>query len=829
MPAAEEDEGDSEPDKPEFKIDYNTVSVQVKDKRYDGKPHSLRGYPVWDFQEVSPTFTFEVTGTTEAGNSYTNDTTQAIAYANVSTDFAAAYDRIAPTEAGSYTLEISAEIDNPAYKYEKSPQRFPFVITHLHSSSMKLTGVSGINDKTYDGKSVDFSSQIGNAKVKTENDVEIAGTGELSFTIEKRDDDSGEYEEVEGMPSQTGKYRLVVTLAEGKSYDKTEWEFPFEIKSQALTITVKDQEMYVGAEALKAGDPLPENRYPLKDQYEIEGLVEGNKTEFENDLKIVVTQDVDSDKTGIYDLAVDGIDEEKWSDYEITWTGAKLTVKGLLHSVDGNLKGVTNIKNGTTLADIAKLLPKQTTIYLYSDGKAPVTSGGSGSTAGSGGDDNTGESGGDDNTEEPGGDDLGDSDDGDTGNQDNKGGSDDKDGSGGSDTSDDAEEPDTPEESYVLNTATAQIVWDTVRTAPGTTYNVNGKTAQTFRMQGTVQLPELIYTNDSSLLTVTVSVSVREATEDQALRPTADVKAGPVALGTRVSLSTEEPEAQIYYTIDASDPALFGRLYSGPIEIRNTMTIRAVARIYGKQDSQELRITYYLDKSLNPGGNDPDDDGNEVPSEDIPSDETDLPKDSDGIPMGLWVTDMPKDIVYTGSAIKPEVRVYDYKKRLEEKKDYTISYKNNVNAADKNSPKAPTITITGKGNYEGKLVKTFTIAPKDINDADVKADGLTVAYNNKAQKPAPVVTWKNKKLTNNKDYIFDATAYVDPDTYQVKLTGTGNYTGERQIPFTITNGVPVSKLTVSKIAAQTYTGEEIKPEPTVKSGKDILEKGNPLL
>ena len=385
MPAAEEDEGDSEPDKPEFKIDYNTVSVQVKDKRYDGKPHSLRGYPVWDFQEVSPTFTFEVTGTTEAGNSYTNDTTQAIAYANVSTDFAAAYDRIAPTEAGSYTLEISAEIDNPAYKYEKSPQRFPFVITHLHSSSMKLTGVSGINDKTYDGKSVDFSSQIGNAKVKTENDVEIAGTGELSFTIEKRDDDSGEYEEVEGMPSQTGKYRLVVTLAEGKSYDKTEWEFPFEIKSQALTITVKDQEMYVGDEALKAGDPLPENRYPLKDQYEIEGLVEGNKTEFENDLKIVVTQDVDSDKTGIYDLAVDGIDEEKWSDYEITWTGAKLTVKGLLHSVDGNLKGVTNIKNGTTLADIAKLLPKQTTIYLYSDGKAPVTSGGSGSTAGSGG------------------------------------------------------------------------------------------------------------------------------------------------------------------------------------------------------------------------------------------------------------------------------------------------------------------------------------------------------------------------------------------------------------------------------------------------------------
>ena len=817
MPDTQEDESGA--DKPEFTIDYTTVSIQVKDKRYDGSRHSLSGYPIWEEKQISPTFTFKVTGTTVAGNPYTEEKTQEIAYANVSTEFPAAYAGIAPKEAGSYTLVISADIGTAAYEYEDSPQRFPFTITYLHSSDMKLTGISGITDKIYDGKPVDFSGQIRNAKVKTDQDVEIAG--ELSFAIEKRNEDSGEYEKITEIDkdnpsadilskadklSQAGKYRLAVKLAKGDSYAETEWKYPYEIKPHALTITVKDQEMYVGDEGLSAGDPLPKDRFA--EQYEIEGLADTDREEFENALQIVVSQDVASNKTGIYNLAVGGIDEEKWSDYEITWTGAKLTVKGLLHSVNGELKGVTNIKNGTTLADIAKKLPKQTTIYLYSDGKAPAASGGSG---------------GDDNTEAPDGDDSDDSDDPD--NSGNTGDSDDTEGSGDSDTSGDTEEPDTPAEPYTLNTATAQIVWDTVKTAPGTTYNVNGKAAQTFKMQGTVQLPELVYTDDESLLTVTVSVSVREAAEDQALRPTADVKSGPVALGTRVNLSTEEAEAQIYYTIDASDPALYGRLYTGSIEIRNTLTIRAVARIYGKQDSQELRITYYLDKSLNPDGNDPDDDGNVVPPEDIPSDETDLPKDSNGIPQGLWVTDMPKDIVYTGSAIKPEVRVYDYKKLLEEKKDYTISYKNNVNAADKNSSKAPTITITGKGNYEGKLVKTFTIAPKNINDADVKADDLTTAFNNKAQKPAPVVTWKNKKLSNKKDYVcvFDAVGYVEAKTYPVMLTGIGNYTGERKIDFTITNATPASKLTVSKIAAQTYTGKEIEPTVTVKFGKEELQ------
>lgn len=64
-----------------------------------------------------------------------------------------------------------------------------------------------------------------------------------------------------------------------------------------------------------------------------------------------------------------------------------------------------------------------------------------------------------------------------------------------------------------------------------------------------------------------------------------------------------------------------------------------------------------------------------------------------------------EDKTYTGSAITPEVEVKDTARNtvLTKNTDYTISYKNNVNAG------TATITITGKGNYTGTVEKTFKI------------------------------------------------------------------------------------------------------------------------
>ena len=195
---------------------------------------------------------------------------------------------------------------------------------------------------------------------------------------------------------------------------------------------------------------------------------------------------------------------------------------------------------------------------------------------------------------------------------------------------------------------------------------------------------------------------------------------------------------------------------------------------------------------------------------------------------GLWIVEIPAQ-KYTGSAIKPKVEVYHYATKLTEGTDYKVSYKNNKNAGDKDSAKAPTVTVSGKGNYTGKETATFTISPKNIADAEVEADNVSLATNGKVQKPVPVVSWKGKKLKKDKDFTVEypdsgAGAYQNDGVYTVRIVGKGNFHGERTVQFYLTGGNVMSKAKVSSIPAQSYTGKEITPEVTVKYGSAVLTK-----
>lgn len=376
-------------------------------------------------------------------------------------------------------------------------------------------------------------------------------------------------------------------------------------------------------------------------------------------------------------------------------------------------------------------------------------------------------------------------------------------------------------------TETAAVTWDRVATE-GTSYNARKEEEQTFIMGGSVVLPpEVTNISDEGekSLEVKVRVNVREkyAVRDKVAIPTANIATGSgVRRGTAISLSCETEGAEIYYTLDSSQPDRGSdryTLYNNPIEVKvNGFTvIWAYAHKEGQPDSDTVKFYYYI-KSQAEG----EDDEPEVPKEDIPSDGI--------IPEGLWMTEV-SEYTYTGKAIKPEVRVYDYKTRLEEKKDYTIKYANNTKAANRNASKAPSIIITGKGNYEGKVTRTFTIAPKNIGDSDISVDAVTVAYNSKkAQKPAPAVIWNGKKLAAKKDYVVrDANnqeaSYKDVGEYTLTVSGLGNYTGEKTFKFTITDKVLASKFTVAKIPDQTYTGKPIEPSVTVKEKSKVLTLG----
>lgn len=204
----------------------------------------------------------------------------------------------------------------------------------------------------------------------------------------------------------------------------------------------------------------------------------------------------------------------------------------------------------------------------------------------------------------------------------------------------------------------------------------------------------------------------------------------------------------------------------------------------------------------------------------------DIPEDGI-IPQGLWISNITEQ-TYTGNAIKPVVRVYDYKTLLKEKKDYVISYKNNKKVNDAKVAKiAPTIIVTGKGNYSGKETQTFVISPKDITEEDVMASEIALKSNGKVQKPVPIVMWNGKKLTNKRDFVVSYPdvgngAYKENGTYKVVLNGTGNYAGSREVMLTITSSKLIPKLKIDKIADQPYTGNKITPKPVVKDGKNVL-------
>ena len=105
---------------------------------------------------------------------------------------------------------------------------------------------------------------------------------------------------------------------------------------------------------------------------------------------------------------------------------------------------------------------------------------------------------------------------------------------------------------------------------------------------------------------------------------------------------------------------------------------------------------------------------------------------------------------YTGKALKPAPKVVLKGKTLKAGKDYTVSYKNNVNVGK------ATVTIKGKGSYTGTKTKTFKINPK----------GTSLKSVAKASK-AVKVKWTKQSAKMKKSRI---------SGYQILLATNGKFT-----------------------------------------------------
>ena len=93
------------------------------------------------------------------------------------------------------------------------------------------------------------------------------------------------------------------------------------------------------------------------------------------------------------------------------------------------------------------------------------------------------------------------------------------------------------------------------------------------------------FMNDSEIVSRSISVPQLSA-------PTADVPGGSVQIGTSVTLSSDTDEAEIYYTLDGSEPTVASARYINSIVITDAITIKAIAAKKGYITSDVITYQY---------------------------------------------------------------------------------------------------------------------------------------------------------------------------------------------------------------------------------------------
>ena len=172
---------------------------------------------------------------------------------------------------------------------------------------------------------------------------------------------------------------------------------------------------------------------------------------------------------------------------------------------------------------------------------------------------------------------------------------------------------------------------------------------------------------------------------------------------------------------------------------------------------------------------------------------------------------------YTGKALTPALTVKYGSTSYTKNKDYTVTYKNNVNIG------TATAVIMGKGRLSGTRSVTFRINPKPLSKATVTcASSLT--YTGSALKPAVTVKYGTAVLKNGTDYTVSYYNNKNAGNATVVVIGKGYYSGTVVRSFKIKKAT-ITDSSVSTISAQQFTGSAIKPSPAVKIGTKTLTAG----
>ena len=134
--------------------------------------------------------------------------------------------------------------------------------------------------------------------------------------------------------------------------------------------------------------------------------------------------------------------------------------------------------------------------------------------------------------------------------------------------------------------------------------------------------------------------------------------------------------------------------------------------------------------------------------------------------------------VYDGTYKKPAATVTFGGKVLQEGKDYTISYRNNLNVG------VTTVIATGMGDYTGYTSKNFTITKRAMAGGTVSV-ASSVSFTGSNITPSVTVKVAGRTLTSGTDYTVSYSNNKNVGTSNVYVYGKGNYSGSLSAKFDI--------------------------------------------
>lgn len=182
------------------------------------------------------------------------------------------------------------------------------------------------------------------------------------------------------------------------------------------------------------------------------------------------------------------------------------------------------------------------------------------------------------------------------------------------------------------------------------------------------------------------------------------------------------------------------------------------------------------------------------------------------------ITLAENSFTYDGTAKEPAVASVELGQNTLATNEYTVSWSNNINVS---SAASPTVTVTGQRQYTGTATTTFTISAKSITSDMITLTGDSFVYCAETQAPGVTVTDGNTELAEETDYtigyqlvngqtVTDVEETIDVATYNVVVTGQGNYTGSATKSFAITRA-QLENLSI-EIDGWTYGDEPKSPE-----------------